>query len=79
MCVARINCCATHMEKLTTKTLKPAAKRAGYTVKALAAKIGRNRSTVHLAVRYPERYGPTFRAVVVLLNQTAGNKGIHVF
>jgi IS30 family transposase len=48
---------------LTPKNLKQRARRAGLTVTRLAKMLGRHRSTVHLAVRYPERYGPTYRAI----------------
>ena len=36
-------------------------------VSELAAHIGRHRTTVHLAARYPERYGPTYRAIASAL------------
>ena len=61
--------CATQMRKttlhkITPETLVVACGLAGYrSVTALAKSIGRHRTTVHLAVRYPERYGPTFRAI----------------
>jgi IS30 family transposase len=48
---------------LTPKNLRTQARKAGMTVTGLAKRLGRHRSTVHLAVRYPERYGPTFRAI----------------
>jgi len=64
-----VDICATQMRKtkhikLTPETLVVACGLAGFrSVADLARKIGRHRTTVHLAVRYPERYGPTFRAI----------------
>lgn len=52
------------LTELTPSTLALACGLAGFrSVSELAQRIGRHRTTVHLAVRYPERYGPTFRAV----------------
>lgn len=51
-------------ESLTPETLSLICGLNGFrTVTDLATRIGRHRTTVHLAVRYPERYGPTYRAV----------------
>lgn len=49
---------------LTPLTLRLICGLNGYrTVSDLAVRVGRHRTTVHLAVRYPERYGPTFHAI----------------
>lgn len=37
------------------------------TIGDLAKAIGRHRTTVHFAIRYPERYGPTYRAISAAL------------
>ena len=71
-----VDICATQMRKtkhikLSPETLVLACGLAGYrSVADLARKIGRHRTTVHLAVRYPERYGPTFRAIESALRRT---------
>ena len=54
--------------KLTPRTLRERTRKAGFpSVAALAAHLGRNRTTLHHAVRYPERYGRTYKELQAAL------------
>lgn len=55
--------------KVNQKNLRTLCwKRGFHGVSGLAQKIGRNRITVHRAVRWPDQFGPTYRLIEEALN-----------
>lgn len=58
-----------NVKTVTRENLKARAWRAGYDgVNGLAKHIGRHPVTVHKAIRWPDQFGPTYRAILEALD-----------